>query len=136
MHLEAGPVWSDDSERIAILERELPVGSSHGEALPQPQEGRMAVTIISTKGLVVTVPVPSSTRDNPSLTWIGNRVAVGSGTGSLVVDPSRRLYSPLDADSAAAVENARTANKVRDDGRGIDDELRRLGAREGVARAN
>jgi len=123
IHMEAGPVWSEDSQRVAVLERQI-------------QSGQMAVTTVSIRGEVVTVPVPSDTKDNPSLTWIANRVAVGSGGSALVVDPISNAYSlPLDRDSSAILEGvAQAGRKARDAERSVSDVQARLGAREAVAR--
>jgi hypothetical protein len=124
IHLEAGPTWSGDSQWVAVVERQI-------------NSGRMAVTTLSIRGQSVTVPVPSDTRDDPTLTWIGDRVAVGSGGSARVIDTARRVYLPLDGDSSAILEEAtRARERISDDRRGIEDLLKRLGAREGVARPN
>ena len=124
VHVEAGPVWSGDSLRVAVLERQV-------------QSGQMAVTTISTQGAVVTVPVPSETRVNPLLTWIGNRVALGSGSGALVVDPTGKAYSlVLDRDSSILDEAAQAGREIRDAKRSVLDVQIRLGAREAVAKPN
>ena len=135
MHIEAGPVWSEDSQRIAILEREMPDMDGPYENPLQPRYGQMSLTTISVRGERVTVPVPYSTRDNPALTWVGTRVAVGSGDGALIVDPATKTFAPLDAASAAAAQTTvRSAQKASEDRRRIQDVLTRLGAREGVAK--
>jgi len=124
IHLEAGPVWSEDSQWVAIVERQI-------------DSDRIAVTTLSIRGQVVTVQVPSDMRDDPTLTWIGDRVALGSGRSALVVDTARRAYLPLDSDTSAILKEAtRTRQRISDDQQGIEDALKRLGAREGVARPN
>jgi hypothetical protein len=125
IHIEAGPVWSEDSQQVAVLERQL-------------RSGQAAITTVSIRGEVVTVPVPSDTKDDPSLTWIANRVAVGSGGGALVVDPTGNAYSLLlDRDSSAILEGvAQAGRKTRDTEQSVLDVQIRLGAREAVARPN
>jgi hypothetical protein len=124
IHLEAGPVWSEDSQRVAILERRL-------------QSGQIALTTISIRGEVMTVPVPSYTKDDASLTWMGIRVAVGLGGTALVVDPTRSVYMPLDPESSVILERvAHTSQSIRDDQQSMEDVVKKLGGREGVARPN
>ena len=119
IHLEAGPVWSEDSERVAILERQI-------------DSGRLAVTTISTGGQVVTVPVPGQTRDDPTLTWIETRVAVGSGSNAVVVEPARRVGWPVDVESAAILQKAaRARQKALDDRKAVDVLVGRLGGTRG-----
>jgi hypothetical protein len=137
IHLEAGPLWSEDSHSVALLERQVPAGVGRGEVVPQPQNGQMAVTTISITGEVIRVPVPANTRDDPTLTWIGSRVAVGTGSNALVVDPASRTYLPVDVDSAGIIQRAEAARqKVLDDRHSVEEVLRKLGAREGVASPN
>jgi hypothetical protein len=122
MHVETGPLWSDDSQRIAILERQL-------------SSGKITVTTLSVRGEVLRVNVPASARDDPSLTWIGIRVAAGSGTNAVVVDPASGTYSPLDADSSVALEEvAQARQRARDERLAVTDIVKKAGAREGVAR--
>jgi hypothetical protein len=124
LHVESGPVWSGDSRRVAILERQL--GS-----------GRMALTILSASGGVATVPVPDSARESSSLAWLDGRVAVGAGPAALVVDPSSGTCAGLDSESSRALEEVAAAGQTdRDNRRVVEEVLRRLGAREGVARPN
>jgi hypothetical protein len=120
-----------------MLERQVPPEAEHGEVVPQPQNGQMILAVLSVRGEVIKVPVPGYTKDDPTLTWVGQLVAVGSGGKTLIVNPASGTYSPIDIESEAAIRAARTRGQnLADDRKNVGDIVRRLGANEGTARPN
>ena len=137
IHLEAGPVWSADSQWVAVLERRVSAEVGRGEVPSQPQMGPISLTTISIRGEVRKAPVPSSAKDDPMLTWISGRVAIGHDSKGIVVDPASGTYAPVDVDSAAVLRDASDARqKVRECRDDVNRVLKVLGAREGVAKPN
>ncbi|HLK21886.1 MAG TPA: hypothetical protein VKT81_23220, partial [Bryobacteraceae bacterium] len=89
----AGPVWSQDSSQIAVLEKQV-------------DSGELAVTTVSTAGQIDRVPVPQNFGENASLTFIAHNVAIRSAARSLLADTRQKTVGALAGEVATILAQA------------------------------
>jgi hypothetical protein len=77
----AGPVWSPDSQNIAVIEK-------------RAHSGQAAVIILSLAGVATRIPVSSAILAHPALAWRKQGIIAGSGSRSIRIDPATRNVYP------------------------------------------
>jgi hypothetical protein len=115
LRIRVGPIWSDDSRSVAVLE-EAP--------------GSSAVTILWLEGRADKVPITAEALGSRYLRWAGEYIVVGSGSYRLAIDRRTRQTMPLSAEIARKLERAAEGkSKSSSDAQEV---VRRLGGKEGV----
>ena len=121
IHIPISPVWSSDSQHIAVLEKRAATGET-------------AVVIIGLDRGTTRIAVPASMLEDPEIDWTGSMIVVGRGANAIQVDPMTKSITPVTSNTVddlkrrAAKQSALAAIRKR-----VDDVVLRLGAREGVA---
>lgn len=114
------PVWSPDSQKIALIEREYTTGN-------------VSAVVLSLTGAVVRIRVTREVAEHPAVTWVGDAVVVGE-RGILQIDPGSKFSSTrlsLDAANALKASKIRQTDAERKTKR-IEELVNRLGGREGI----
>jgi hypothetical protein len=120
MFIPAGPAWSPDSQKVAVLEKD----ASTGEA---------AVTILLLDGTITRVPVPASILEHPAITWLGARVVAGEGADSVQVDSVTKRLGPVTFDVADEVTRTATERRQKKATQDqIDAVVKKLGGKEAI----
>ncbi len=116
----AGPAWSPDSRRAAVIEK-------------RSTDQQLSVTILSLAGDVRRVRVASGLSEHPTISWFGSKIVAGEGIDAVAIDPvEERLETvPFEvSDELAHRVRVREEGKVSREK--LEAVVRKLGGRDGV----
>ena len=117
----AGPVWSPDSQMVALLEKRK-IGDE------------AAVTIVSLTGAFTRVPVSLSILESPSLAWVGMKVVAGRrGVDELQIDSVTKRIGAATADITDELDRRKAAaDSLEARHKRIQSLVEKLGGRVGI----
>jgi hypothetical protein len=117
----AGPVWSEDSARISVIERSNSTGA-------------VALSILSLDGHVERTFVAENLPASLPLSWAGQVLIVGSGDQARSFDPSSKMIGAVSPEIAAVLRGRwEAASRVGLDKARIQKIVQALGGQEGVS---
>jgi hypothetical protein len=119
--IPAGPAWSPDSKKLAVLERD----AASGEAAIR--------ILLLVDGSTTRIPVPVSILEHPAIAWVGTRVVAGEGPDLVQVDSVTKRLGPVTFDTAdelTRMATGRRQKKATQDQ--IDAVVKKLGGKEAI----
>jgi hypothetical protein len=121
LNVVTGPVWSDDSRRVAFVHKNA-------------RTGEAALAFLSIDGKSGRVPLPGHFGKGASLTWLGDDVAVRDETEMLAVSQRKKTTVRAAAAMVAKIEHAKSAERRKQESlRSLATLRQKFGATECVA---
>jgi hypothetical protein len=118
----AGPIWSEDSKRVALIEKMLTTDEA-------------VLGFLSVDGRSDRVPLPSHFDSTATLTWLGDNLAVRDDTEMLVVNYRQKRLVRANAELVTKVEAQLQAKKQKAESHRALNQLRQdCEAKEAIGR--